>query len=124
MYVLDSSAVIELFQDLPRANGIRDVLRGAPLVTTTITMHEVLAGAQTEREQFICEGLFSGMRLLNHDIIAARTGARMQRELDRAGTKINKADVLIAGICEAHGGEMLALDRDFLKIKGLKAQVL
>ncbi len=124
MYVLDSSSLIELFENKSRAQKIKDIVQNEKLATTTICMHEVLAGALSEKERFFLEDIFSQMHVLVHDEAAARYGARIEQELDRTGTRINAADIFIAGICKAHDAELITLDKDFSRVRRLKVQVV
>ncbi len=120
MYVLDSSALIEVIENHPKAEVIEQLLKDAPLITTSISMHEVLAGASSEKQCFVLEGLFSTMRVLSHDAEAARIGAAIEQDLSHSGKKIGRADVLIAAICIVHDAALVTLDADFKNIKKLK----
>ncbi len=124
IYILDSSALIEVLGNSSRAQKVHDILRDSPVVTTSISMHEVLAGALTEKDRFVIEGLFSTVRVLDHDSSAARAGALIEQELTRMGRKINKADILIAGICTSHHAELVTCDADFAKIKGFSLKLI
>lgn len=124
MYVLDSSVLIELVEDHPRKEKIISFLDDAPLVTTSISMHEMLSGNLSEKKYFVFSSLFRGIQILDHTSDAARSGAEIERELARAGTKINRFDVLIAGICKSNNAHLVTLDNDFSKIKGLSVTVI
>jgi predicted nucleic acid-binding protein len=120
MYVLDSNAIIEIIEEGPHSSKLISILKDFPLVTTSITLHEVLAGSMSDKSRFVFEGIFSTMRILEHDAPAARAGAAIQKSLDKKGQKINKMDVLIAGICTIHDATIVTLDKDFKKVQGLK----
>ncbi len=124
MYVLDSSALIELIHDTPVAHTIGDILKDELLITTSISMHELLVGALSEKQRFVLEGIFSIMRILPHDRPAAQQGALIEKELIKTGKKINDSDIFIAGICKAHNAELVTLDNDFTRIKGLKIHLV
>jgi len=124
MFVLDSSALIELINGGPKATQVQALMGDAPLATTSISMHEVLIGARSEKERFVFEGMFSAMSVLAHDARAALAGSRIDAQLSHQGTKINFADVLIAGTCAAHHAELVTLDGDFGKIKNVKVHIL
>lgn len=124
MQVLDSSALIEVIEQGHFASEVHHILDDQPLVTTSITVHELLSGKISDKKLFILESLFSQMRILQHDTLAAKCGAKINRELSRAGSKINDLDVLIAGVCQASGAELVTLDNDFAKIKGFKATII
>ena len=124
MYVLDSSAIIELIEKTPRGERVENFMRDTALVTTSICMHEVMAGATSKEEFFIFEGLFATMQVLDHTKEAAKEGAKIEQDLTRTGNLISARDILIAGICKARGGEIVTFDKGFTKIKGLKSHVL
>lgn len=124
MYVLDSSALIEIFEGSPLAKKIEAMVQDAPIVTTSICMHELLVGAHSEREQFVLEQLFLNIRILDHTADAARRGARIVKDLSAAGTLINRMDILIAAICKVHDAHLITLDKDFANIKGLKVTII
>jgi len=87
-------------------------------------MHEVLAGAESEKDQFILERLFTSGQILEHSVSAAREGARIHRRLLKLGTMINTMDILIAGICSVAKGEFITLDKNFKKIKEIKVKII
>lgn len=124
MYILDSSALIEVIQERPKSEKVLQIIKDDPIITTTISMHELLSGAVSEKERFILEGLFSKFIILEHDIKAALIGSKIEKELTRTGNKINTLDVLIAGIAESKNAEIVTLDKDFSKIKSVKSKVI
>ena len=124
MYVLDSSVLIELINEYPRKEKVLSFIGDTPLTTTSISMHEVIAGVLSLKEYFIVQNIFHGITIFDHTPDAARLGAEIEQELTRAGTKINRFDLLIAGICKSHNAHLVTLDADFSKIKGLKVTVI
>ena len=124
MYVLDSSALIEILEGSPLAKKIEALIQDAPLVTTSICMHELLVGAHSEQEHFVLEHLFSNIRILDYTADAARASAHMMGALSETGTLINKMDILIAAICNVHDAHLLTLDKDFSMIKALNVSLI
>ena len=124
MYVLDSSTLIELINDRSRAAKIEEYVTQIPLATTSVCVHEILAGALSVQDHFLLERFLSGLRILNHDLDAARIGSSIEQELRRVGKLINGMDILIAAICKAHHATLITLDNDFSRIKGLDVIVL
>lgn len=124
MYVLDSSALIELFEGTQQHRTIRDLIEGKQLVTTSICVHEVLVGAHHEKENSVLEDIFSSMHVLDFTVPAAKISALIVRGLSREGNLIGRMDILIAAICRAHDATLVTLDKDFLKIKDLKVHVV
>jgi predicted nucleic acid-binding protein len=124
MYVLDSSVLIEVVKERPLAGKIERLVQDAPLVTTSICMHEVLAGARSPEERFGFEALFTKMHVLEHTADAAKAGARIAHELARTGTPAGTPDTLIAGICKANNAALVTLDKGFARIKGIKTHLI
>lgn len=124
MYVLDSSALIEVIEDYETKERILRLIPDELLTVTSITVHEALLGAVTEKQKNAVHAALYNARILDHDEAAARHGAIIEQELTRAGKKINRFDVLIAAICQSHNAHLLTLDNDFSKIKGLNVTVI
>lgn len=124
VYVLDSSVLIELIERKAHAHKVAAFIGNELSATTSICVHEVLAGARTNKQRFLCEEIFSNILILNHDMKAARMGAQIEQELNESGSKINIIDVYIASICRANNTEIVTLDKDFEKIKGINVHVI
>lgn len=63
------------------------------------------------------------MRIFGYDFSAAKESADIALELKELGRMMNVFDVIIAGVCRANGLHILALDKDFERVKGLKCRV-
>lgn len=124
MYVLDSSAMIEVARKSALFPMIRKITGPALLITTSISMHELLAGVRTEQERQDLIALFAATEVLPYDAAAAAQSAEIQRELTDTGRMINRLDMLIGGICKARNAELLTLDSDFTKVKDLKVHLI
>lgn len=124
MYVLDSSAVIELMKNGPRAAKLLEVLGDDEIQTTSVTWHELLVGTETPRQREFLEELFLDAAILEHDQKAAEAGAQIEQELKRKGALIGPRDILMAGICKARNVTLMSLDTDFSRVRGLKVQVI
>ena len=124
MYVLDSSAIIELVNGTENADKITSVLGKELLVTTSICMHEVLAGAESKKDKFVLENIFNGMHILDHTPAAAHIGAKIYQDLIKIGKKVNGMDVLIAAICQTNNAALVTLDKDFERIKSIKTMII
>ena len=85
MYVLDSSAIIEAIEKGKEFPELTKLLGDEPLVTTSICAQEMLVGAHSPPDRFAIEGILSSMRILDHDLAAARIGALMEQQLTRQG---------------------------------------
>lgn len=122
MYVLDSSALIELCEN--EAHEILEKSKDEVVATTSICMHEVLAGARTPQQRFVFDQILESSRILDHDARAAEIGAEMERQLTKSGSKINRSDIFIAAVCKANDATLITYDKDFKKIAGLNSIVL
>ncbi len=116
MYVLDSSALIELINDLPLSKKITDVVGYEKMITTSICVHEILCGAKTEKERFVFRGLFSLANVLDHNMNTAVIGSRIYSDLRDKGRIMNSMVLLIAAICKENNGTLITLDKKFKNI--------
>jgi len=112
MYVLDSSVLIDAIQQHPRFNTVAKLIRSSPAVTTSISLHELLDGAD-ERQRKVIEQVAQGMDVLPHDKEAVLTARKTK-------TPIGKGDGLIAAICLAHNATLVTADKGFQRVPGLK----
>ena len=124
MYVLDSSALIEIWENGLKKEKVLQIAGNELSVTTSICAHEVLYGARSEKQRFLLENLLANIAVLQHDYRAATIGARLEQELDGLGLKIPRIDITIAAICIVHNAELVTLDQGFKRIKGLKVHVI
>jgi len=124
MYVLDSSILIEIIERNKQLLEVEKLLGDQPIVTTSICMHELLAGALNQKERIILEKLFTNMQVLDYNSDAARISSKIAQELTREGKKINIFDTLIAGICQSNNAELITMDQDFGKIKDFKYKII
>lgn len=124
MFVLDSSAIIEILRETNAGRRIVELLKDEPSVTTSLCLHEVLIGTETPRERFVVEGLCSGMRILSHESTSGQIGAGIERDLRKRGKIIGRTDIMIAAICKDHNAELITLDKDFAGITALKSRIV
>jgi len=119
MYVLDSSALIELLRDSPAGKRIASKLENIPAITTAFTVNEILIGAKGATKKAI-EKMLEGIEVLDFDKDAAIKSASIEEELSGRGSMINKTDIFIAGICIIKNMSIVTLDNHFKRIPGLK----
>lgn len=124
MYVLDSSAIIEIIEQRPKAEKVLALVGNTNFVTTSICLQEILTGVVSERDLFVFENILGQAEILEHNSDAALEGAKIMRSLIKSGSKINIADVFTAGIVKSNNAELVTLDRDFSKIKTLRATII
>jgi tRNA(fMet)-specific endonuclease VapC len=125
IYLLDTSAVINLLKDDPivskrvRAHRTRDI--GLPAVV----MHELYFGAfkgqHTNRTISVIERL--AFEIVDFQVGDARCAAEVRAALSAAGTPIGPYDVLIAGQALARDLTLITYNiREFSRVGGLKIE--
>ena len=124
MYVLDSSILIDVIRKTERFKRLRETFGTIPLITTSVSAHELIVGARTDKQRFVLEHLLTGMQILPHDAGAAKHSGQIERELIDAGKTIDTPDALIAGICRMHGAELITADTDFVRVHDLKVHLI
>lgn len=122
MYLLDSSAIIELLHGTKSGEEIMKFIDNNHVCTTSINLYEVLMG-ENEKENEKISQFFSSVKILDFDENAARFSVELEKKLIRSGKNINKIDVLIAGICKSNNKLLVSLDNDFKRIEGLKSAI-
>jgi tRNA(fMet)-specific endonuclease VapC len=113
---LDTSAILKLKREprlLESALG-----QDEELYTTTITVYELLIGANYygRKEKEFVDGILDSLNIVGveeHFRIAARVTA----DLMRSGKKVNDLDAMIASSCVANNLRLITADEDFKKIK-------
>ncbi|MDS0477079.1 PIN domain-containing protein [Natrinema sp. 1APR25-10V2] len=114
MTFLDSSVIIDMLE------GVDDTVeyvesQDEPYLTSSICVHEVLAGAlgrgetdvATERQHF------SGVRSLEFNENLALEAARLQDELLSKGERMAARDLMIAAAARSTGDHLVVADSDF-----------
>jgi tRNA(fMet)-specific endonuclease VapC len=113
MIVADSDVLIDSLRGRePVAARIAQELRAGTLSTTVVNAFELLSGAKTHSEKAKVATLLSALTILPMDERAARTAARVRRELEANGEGIGMADYLIAGICLERSAMLLTRNLD------------
>ena len=118
LILADSDVLIDALRGRERAMArIANELKKTSLGTTTVTVFELLSGANTPANRRTIQKLLAAMRIFAFDQPAA---AEARQRLEAQGTSIGMADYLIAGICLAHSATLLTRNRrHFEKVPGL-----
>lgn len=121
MIVADSDVLIDALRGRePSLTRVKRELAAGALGTTTVTVFELLSGADSERVRRKVEGLLAPLVILPLDEAAAREAARVRLDLEAGGTPIGMADYLIAGICLTRSVVLLTRNRaHFSRVRGL-----
>jgi len=120
MYILDSSALIELLRESPSGKRIADEIGDTPAITTAFTVNELLIGAKGVQRKTI-EKLFEGVEVIVYDKDSAIKSTEIEEMLMKKGQAINKVDIFIAGICMTNKKPLITLDKHFKRIPELTA---
>ena len=126
MIVVDTNVVSEFMRPAPATALVRWLQDpgDAPLVTTAISIGEILFGLERLpagrrrdhlRERFV--GVVEpgiGLTVLPYDDAAARAFATIAAQREQAGLAVHNADVMIAAIAHVHGASIATRNtRDF-----------
>ena len=123
MYILDSSAIIELLTDTEKAKKIEDLLGNNPIATTTISYVEVISGIKGNAIVGALE-FFNSIIVLDFDIAAANESIWIEKELKQQGQLLGRADLFIAGICKQNKMPLVTCDNDFKRVKSITVHVV
>ena len=119
MYLIDTSALIEIIKGTKKGEEIIKTYGDENMVTTSLTVHESLTGSKESEIKKLKE-FFENIIILSYDFKSAEKSAEIEKELASDGRMINKMDILIASICIINNCSLITLDNDFKKIKDLK----
>lgn len=118
MIVLDSSAIISLFQGRKEGERIKENIANEAVGISAISVHEIMLGARgQEAKQF--DEFLNAAHVLPFDIEVARKSVAVEQALARKGKPIGKLDIFIAATCIVHDLPIITTDKDFKNIDGL-----
>lgn len=123
MYLLDSSAIIELLGGTPRGRKIEQLVGKIPLATTTISFVEVISGMKGNAIVGALE-FFNSIVVFDFDKAAANECIWIDKELRGIGQLIGKSDLYIAGISRKNKFPLVTCDNDFKRIKSITCYVI
>ncbi len=123
MYVLDSSAIIELLADTEKAKKIEEILGNNPIATTTIAYVEVISGIKGNAVVGALE-FFNSVIVLDFDLPAANESIWIEKELKQKGQLLGRNDLFIVGICKQNKLPLVTCDHDFERVKSITVHVV
>ena len=119
MFILDTSAIIEIINGTQNGKRILNETIGEMIFTTCFSVYEINLGAKQKEIPFI-EDLFENLEVLNFDYIQAKESANIYKKLSIKGIIVNEIDIFIASICLLNNMTLVTTDKDFLRIPNLK----
>lgn len=123
MYLLDSSAIIEITTGTSTGKKILKICKNVAVFTTPFSIFEVLYGSDKEEESTI-KKFFDNVIIANFDKNSALRSVSLQKDLEKEGKLINKVDIFISSIAIENRLKIITLDKDFTKIKNLDLYLL
>lgn len=123
MYLLDTSALLEILYGTEKGINITKTISGMPLSTTSITLHEVAIGESQEDLKKILP-FFDSIEILPFDKDSALLSSEIEKDLQKKGRMINRVDIFIAGICKKHNVMLITLDKGFRNINSVTSKII
>ena len=125
MTIIDTSAMVSFLNGTPEAvKKIEELTnQGDMIAITTITVYELLKGAQLSSRQKenlleVTEAI-SSVQILDLSNDACLEAARIYCTLKEEGKLIGEFDILIAAIAKTNGEAILTRDQHFKSVPGL-----
>lgn len=123
MYCLDTSFLIDLANNDPRAVRKYREIAGVRLYVSTIAVFEFLSGKfiKSDEEQQALR-LISTLDTLDFSAHDAMEAAELRKTLASTGGMISNMDLLIGTTAKANRLKLVTRDKDFRKIPGLEVE--
>ncbi|MBI4918823.1 type II toxin-antitoxin system VapC family toxin [archaeon] len=119
MILLDTSAIIELVLGTEKGKIIQENLEDDVGATSSLTAHELLAGA-SETRTVILKNFLRTLEIIPFNLEDSYKSSELEKKLSKKGKTIGKVDVLIAGTCLARNIKLITTDTDFARVDDLK----
>ncbi|MGB9029163.1 MAG: type II toxin-antitoxin system VapC family toxin [Acidobacteriaceae bacterium] len=122
MILADTDVLIDYLNGAsPVYEQVAHYIDAEQLVTTVITIFELLSGADEGRRGKATKAVAGSLPILSLDFASAERAAMIRRHLDQSGKSIGMADSLIAGIALASNLPLLTRNRNhFSRVPNLK----
>jgi len=121
MIALDASFLIDYLRGADAARSFLEGREAPAYYVPAVSLFEVYrdaAWAENETVDAVADAI-GWAEPLPFDASAVDDAARIHAKLLAAGTPINVADVMIAGICRRHGATLVTRDGDFEAVDDL-----
>jgi tRNA(fMet)-specific endonuclease VapC len=126
-YMLDTNVCIHVMRNPDSSIAAQFKASGGSLCISTVTLHELLHGAERSRrpeyQRALTEDLASRLAVLNFDDLAANHSGNIHATLANAGQIIGAYDMLIAGHARSLGLIIVTNNlREFSRVDGLRCE--
>lgn len=123
-FLLDTNICIHVLRHPDSGIADRFKTHGDALCISTVTLHELLHGAERSRRpdyhRELTEDLASRLTVLDFDAAAARHSGNIHATLAKSGQIIGAYDMLIAGHARSQGLTVVTGNlREFQRVEGL-----
>lgn len=124
MKLMETSYLVDYEQGLESARRYYEQYGHESLTASTVSMFELAFGVVWSSSASIEELVESltWVEFLPFSVEDALEGARIQAEMQGAGSRIPIADSMIAGVARNRGAELVAADPHFDDIDGLSVE--
>jgi len=123
MNCLETSFLIDLLKGEKSAIEKYIKIKDKSLSTTSITAFELLRASEKNKKAIgEMERLLQRLNVFGFNVGEAEEAAVVEKELMKEGKQINALDVLIAGIARKNGLILITNDKDFRKVRNLRAE--
>jgi predicted nucleic acid-binding protein len=123
MYVLDTSAVLELLYSSKKGEKVAGIIRAKDVALTAFTVHELLIGLKA-KEIDAMHALFAQVDVFGYGAFEAAESASLARYLKQSGKTIQQVDLFIASICLVHKHTLLTCDAGFRHVPYLSLKLV
>ena len=130
MKCLDSTFIVDLLRNKPKAKQKYDEMDKDWIVTTIINLYELMSGVYLtkdknyEKHMSILNEFLRNINVLQLSSLSVEKASKINGELSSEGKKIDDLDILTAGICLSNGCDTILTEnvKHFSRIKGLKVE--
>lgn len=123
MKVLDSSFCADFLRGRESAKAYRLENTDESLILTSIGYYELYHGAVKEgRDPVLVDDALPWVERLDYDRSHALEAARIRRELEGTGQRIQHPDMMIAGTARSLDVPVVSADRGFERVDGLTVE--
>lgn len=123
MKLLDSSFCADFLRGRDAAKSYRLDHRDESLVLSAVGYYELYHGAVKEgRDPARIDDHLPWIERIDYDRAHALEGARIRRELEESGQRIQHPDMMLAGVARSLGVPVVTADDDFERVDSLDVE--